>query len=57
MLEDLAVRRFGEKTKHDYIRQVALFAKFLGRSPDTAMAEDVRPFQVYLTKSSVRLRR
>jgi integrase/recombinase XerD len=38
MLEDMAVRKFGEKTRHDYIRHVAMFAKFLGRSPDTATA-------------------
>ena len=51
MLEDMAVRKFGEKTRHDYIRHVAMFAKFLGRSPDTATAEDVRRFQVHLTES------
>ena len=52
MLEDMAVRQFGEKTKHDYIRHVESFAKFLGRSPDTATAEDVRRFQV-LTERGV----
>ena len=46
--------RFGEKTKHDYIRHIESFAKFLGRSPDTATAEDVRRFQVHLTESGVR---
>jgi hypothetical protein len=30
MLEDMAVRKFGEKTRHDYIRHVATFAKYLG---------------------------
>jgi len=39
MLEDMAVRKFGEKTRHDYIRHVEAFARFLGRSPDTATAE------------------
>ena len=51
MLEDMAVRKFGEKTRHDYIRHVEAFASFLGRSPDTATAEDVRRFQVHLTES------
>jgi hypothetical protein len=46
MLEDMAVRKFAAKTQQDYIRHVAMFAKFLGRSPDTATAEDVRRFQV-----------
>ena len=53
MLEDMAVRKFGEKTRHDYIRHVEAFAKFLGRSPETATAEDVRRFQVHLTDSGV----
>ena len=53
MLEDMAVRKFGEKTRHDYIRHVEAFARFLGRSPDTATAEDVRRYQVHLTESGV----
>ena len=36
MQEDMAVRRFGEKTQADYIRHVENFVKFLGRSPETA---------------------
>jgi site-specific recombinase XerD len=50
MLEDMAIRRFGEKTQHDYIKHVETFAIFLGRSPDTATAEDLRRFQVHQTQ-------
>jgi len=50
MLDDMAVRQFGEKTRGDYIRHVETFTRFLGRSPDTATAEDVRRFQVHLTE-------
>ena len=46
MLEDMSVRKFGEKTQSDYIRHVASLAKFIGRSPDTATPEDLRQFQV-----------
>jgi len=53
MLDDMAVRQFGEKTRGDYIRHVETFTRFLGRSPDTATAEDVRRFQVHLTESGV----
>ena len=53
MIEDMCVRKFGEKTQHDYIRHVEQFAKFLGRSPDTATGEDLRRYQVHQTKSSV----
>jgi integrase/recombinase XerD len=53
MLEDMAVRKFDSRTCHNYIRHVALFAKFLGRSPDTATAADVRRYQVHLTEIGV----
>ena len=39
MIEDMTVRNFVEKTRNDYIRHVRTFTAFLGRSPDTAMAE------------------
>jgi hypothetical protein len=44
MIEDMSVRKFDEKTQHDYIRHVDAFAKFLGRSPDTATGEDLRRY-------------
>jgi integrase/recombinase XerD len=47
MLEDMAVRRLGEKTQHDYIQHVETFTRFLGHSPDTATSEDLRRFQVH----------
>jgi hypothetical protein len=33
MLEDMRVRRIGEKTQSNYFRHVATFTAFLGRSP------------------------
>src|SRR6202171_4038092 len=51
MIEDMSVRKFGEKTQHDYIRHVEQFAKFLGRSPDTATGEDLRRYQVHQTET------
>ena len=53
MIEDMTVRNFAPKTQHDYIRTVANLARFLGRSPDTATAEDLRRFQLYLTENRV----
>ena len=47
------VRKFSEKTQHDYIRHVENFAKFLGRSPDTATGEDLRRYQVHQTENGV----
>jgi len=40
--------------RNDYIRHVKTFTAFLGRSPDTATAEDLRRFQVHQTSSGVR---
>src|SRR5450631_4019479 len=53
MIEDMSVRKFGEKTQHDYIRHIENFAKFLGRSPDTATGEDLRRYQVHQTETGV----
>ena len=54
MIEDMMVRNFVEKTRNDYIRQVKTFTAFLGRSPDTATAEDLRRFQLHQTRTGVR---
>jgi len=53
MIEDMSVRKFSAKTRHDYIRCVESFAKFLGRSPDTATFEDLRRYQVHQTESGI----
>src|SRR5438270_6291178 len=53
MIEDMIVRGFSEKTRSDYIRNVRAFAAFIGRSPDIAMAEDLRRFQLHQTQSGM----
>ena len=53
MIEDMTVRRFTAKTQSDYIRSVRNLAAFLGRSPDTATAEDLRLFQLHLTETHI----
>src|SRR5215472_9781709 len=53
MLEDMSLRGFTPDTQGDYIRAVKKLAAFLGRSPDTATAEDLRAFQLHLTASGV----
>jgi hypothetical protein len=50
MIEDMTVRGFNEHTRRDYVRQVRSFAAFIGRSPDTATAEDLRLFQLHQTR-------
>jgi len=46
LIDDMHVRRFSRETQRNYIRDVGRFATFLGRSPDTATANDLRRFQV-----------
>jgi hypothetical protein len=50
MIEDMTVRGFNEKTRSDYVRHVRAFAAFIGRSPDTATAEDLRLLQLHQTQ-------
>lgn len=54
MIEDMTVRRMSSETPRNYIRAVKNLAIFLGRSPDTATAEDLRLFQLHLTATHVR---
>jgi integrase/recombinase XerD len=53
MIEDMTVRGFNEHTRRDYVRHVRSFAAFIGRSPDTASAEDLRLFQLHQTQSGM----
>lgn len=46
LIEDMNMRRFSRETQRNYIRDVGRFATSLGHSPDTATADDMRPFQI-----------
>jgi len=53
MIEDMTMRKLNPKTQSGYIRAVRKLAQFLGRSPDTATAEDLRRFQLHLVEAGV----
>src|SRR5450631_4844284 len=53
LIDDMNVRRFAPVTQRNYIRDVGRFATFLGRSPDTATAEDLHRFQVEQREAGV----
>jgi site-specific recombinase XerD len=53
MIEDMTLRKLSPKTQRNYIRAVKKLAQFLGRSPDTASAEDLRRFQLHLVEHGV----
>lgn len=46
LIDDMTMRRFSRETQRNYIRDVGRFATWLGRSPHTATAEDLRQFQI-----------
>jgi len=51
MIEDMAMRKLAARTQSGYIRAVKNFTRFLGRSPDTATAEDLRRYQLHMVES------
>jgi site-specific recombinase XerD len=53
MIEDMRLRKLSPKTQRNYIRAVKKLTQFLGRSPDTASAEDLRRFQLHLVEAGV----
>ena len=53
LIDDMNMRRFSPETQRNYIRDVGRFATFLGRSPDTATAEDLRRFQIEQREAGV----
>ena len=53
MIDDMALRKLRPKTQIGYIRAVKKLTRFLGRSPDTASAEDLRRFQLHLVSTGV----
>ncbi|MDA0273082.1 MAG: site-specific integrase [Proteobacteria bacterium] len=53
MIEDMSLRKLSPKTQSAYIRAVVKLTRFLGRSPDTATAEDLRGFQLHMSKTGV----
>src|SRR6266852_2016046 len=53
MLEDMSVRRFVPDTQREYLVGRLLLATNHGRSPDSAIPEELRAFQLHLTETGV----
>jgi len=51
MLDDMSMLKLSPQTQTAYIRAVKNFTRFLGRSPDTAGAEDLRRYQLHMGSS------
>ena len=53
-VEDMAIRKLSPKTQIGlHLRHVKNFAAFVGRSPDTASADDLRRFQLHQRQNGV----
>ena len=48
MIDDMRMRKLSPKTQTHYLRAVRQFARYLGRSPDTASVEELRRYQLHL---------
>lgn len=53
MIDDMTQRKLNPKTQEAYLRSVIKLTRFLGRSPDTASADDLRQFQLHLAQNGV----
>ncbi|NDV87830.1 diguanylate cyclase [Aurantimonas aggregata] len=53
LIADMSMRRFSMETQRNYLRDVGRLASFLGRSPDTASAEDLRRFHIALQETGL----
>lgn len=53
MIEDMMLRKLSPKTQSGYIRAVKKLTIYLGHSPATATAEDLRRFQLHLVDRGV----
>src|ERR1044071_7793005 len=50
MIEDMTVRNFAPNTQESYLRQVSLFARHFGKSPEQLGSEEIRAYQIYLAE-------
>lgn len=53
MIDDMTQRKLNPKTQEAYLGSVIKLTRFLGRSPDTASADDLRQFQLHLAQNGV----
>jgi integrase/recombinase XerD len=53
MIEDMTARKLEPHSQRSHIHSCRRFAAFLKRLPDTATADDIRRFQLYLVESGL----
>ena len=50
MSEDMQVRNLAPHTQRSYLQQVSQFARHFGRSPELLGPDDIRAYQLHLTR-------
>src|SRR5207244_9220688 len=50
MLEDMQIRNLAVNTQESYVQQISLFARYFNQSPERLGPEQIRTYQLYLTK-------
>ncbi len=55
MINDMNARKLHPSTQRGHIHSCKRFAAFLGRSPETAMPDDVKAFQLHLVESDLKI--
>ena len=53
MIDDMNARKLGKHSQRSHIHSCKRFAAFLRRSPETAMPDDIRRFQLHLIESGL----
>jgi len=53
MIEDMSVRNMSPATQQSYVKAVAKFSRYFGKSPARLGLEDVRAFQVHLVSKGI----
>ena len=53
MVEDMQIRGLEATTQASYIRAIEAFSSFLGRSPDSATAAELRAWQLHMARGNV----
>jgi integrase/recombinase XerD len=51
MREDMGIRNLAENTQSAYLQQIVAYAKHFHRKPEDLAAEEIRAYQVHLTKT------
>jgi integrase/recombinase XerD len=50
MLEDMQIRNLAVNTQESYVQQISLLGRYFNQSPERLGPEQIRTYQVYLTK-------